>query len=150
MTEARVHRRQFHKLTAAALSGLVAGAGSVWAADEKKDKKGKKPKVNVDPALLLTEPNACRGLNVCKGKGKGGDNACAGQGACGSVEAHSCNGQNACEGQGGCGAYPGQNTCKTKGHCAVPLKKATWETARKQFEQLRKDAGEKVGPAPKG
>ena len=56
---------------------------------------------------------------------------------------------NDCKGQGGCGGYPGQNTCKSKGHCATPLKKETWAIARKQFEQLMEETGKKVGPAPK-
>jgi len=145
MQRSDVSRRGFHKLTMAAFGGMVAGAGTSAMGQEKADDK---PKVNVDPALLLSEPHVCRGLNTCKGKGKG-DHACAGQGACTSVAAHSCAGENDCKGQGGCGGYPGQNTCKGKGHCAVPLQKKTWALARKQFEQLMKDAGKKVGDAPK-
>ena len=147
MQPSNVSRRGFHKLTMAAFGGLVAGAG---ASALGQDKEAGKPKVNVDPALLLSEPHVCRGLNTCKGKGKGkGDNACAGQGACAAIAAHSCAGENACKGQGGCGGYPGQNTCKGKGHCAVPLSAKGWTLARVQFEQLMKDAGKKVGKAPK-
>ena len=84
------------------------------------------------------------------GKGKGKDNhKCAGQSSCAEVAKHDCAGENDCKGKGGCGGYPGQNTCNSKGHCAVPLGKETWKLARKQFEQLMKDAGKKVGPAPK-
>lgn len=141
-----VQRRDFHKLTMAAFGGLVAGATASMAQAQKKDEK---LKLNVDPSLLLEEPHSCKGLNTCKGKGKGEKNACAGQGACATAKAHDCKGMNDCKGQGGCGGYPGQNTCKSKGHCATPLKKETWTLARKQFEQLMEDAGKKVGPAPK-
>lgn len=101
----------------------------------------------VDPALLLQDPNVCRGLKSCKGKGKG-DHSCAGQGACATVKAHACNGMNDCKGQGGCGGYPGQNSCKEQGHCAVPLSKNSWALARKQFEHLMKDMDKKFGAAP--
>ena len=144
MSDQKVSRRNFSQLTAAALGGMLAGTGSSVMAE---DKKADKPKLSVDPSLLLTEPNSCRGLNACKGKGKG-DHNCAGQGACAAVAAHSCAGENACKGQGGCGGYPGQNTCSGKGHCAVPLSAEAWKLARKQFEQLMKDTGKKVGPAP--
>lgn len=150
MSESNVHRRRFHKLTMAAVGGLVAGAGSAFAQDKKKDKKADKPKLSVDPALLLQEPHSCRGLNMCKGQGQGEKNACAGQGACGTAKGHDCKGMNDCKGQGGCGGYPGQNTCKSKGHCAVPLSEETWALARKQFEQLMGDVGKKVGDAPEG
>ncbi|MBW3543226.1 MAG: hypothetical protein KY476_23475 [Planctomycetes bacterium] len=145
MSDTTLGRRDFHKLTAAAFTGLVAGAGTSALAQ---DDDGKK-KLTVDPLLLSQEPHVCRGLNTCKGKGKGGDNACAGQGACTSVAAHACNGQNDCKGQGGCGGYPGQNTCKEKGHCNVPLKKNIWTHARTQFEEVMADLGKKVGKPPK-
>jgi hypothetical protein len=145
MHRTTLKRREFHKLTAAAFGGLLAGSGGVVAAQEKK--KEEKPKILVDPALLLEEPHVCRGLNTCKGKGE--KNACAGQGTCAVVKEHSCNGENDCKGQGGCGGYPGQNTCEGKGHCAVPLKKETWAIARKQLEHLMADAGKKLGAAPK-
>ena len=126
--------------------GVVAGAiggKPVSAADDKESG------IKVDPALLLKgDPNVCRGLNACKGKGKG-SHSCAGQASCAAVKAHDCAGVNDCKGQGGCGGYPGQNTCKGHGHCAVPLGKDSWTLARKQFEQLMKDAGKKVGAAPK-
>lgn len=142
-----LQRRDFHKLALASLGG-VAAAGSVGGTASAAQKK-KKSKIAVDPGLLLSEPHTCRGLNTCKTKGAGGGNACAGQGACASVKAHVCAGKNDCKGQGGCGGYPGQNTCKGKGHCAVKLSKATWKLARKQFEELMKGMGKKVGKAPK-
>lgn len=146
MQNPNVKRRDFHKLTMAALGGMLAGTASPVAGQDQGE--GQQPKVNVDPALLLQEPHVCRGLNNCKGKGKGGKNDCAGQGACAVVSSHSCNGQNDCKAQGGCGGYPGQNTCKGKGHCAVPLTDETWKTARKQFEHLYKDMDKKLGKAP--
>jgi hypothetical protein len=62
---------------------------------------------------------------------------------------NACKRLNTCKGTGGYGGYPGQNTCKGKGECGVPLKAETAKSARKQFEQLMKAAGKKVGPAPK-
>lgn len=147
MRPTALKRREFHRLTAAAFGGLLAGTGGIAVAQEKKEEESK---LKVDPALLLAEPHVCRGLNTCKGKGQGEQNACAGQGACAVVKEHSCNGENDCKGMGGCGGYPGQNTCKGKGHCAVPLKKETWAIARKQLEHLMADMGKKVGEAPKG
>ncbi len=141
-----VSRRNFSALITAALGGAVAGVSPAAFAAKV---EGDKVKVFVDPALMLSgEANVCRGLNQCKGKGKG-DHECAGLAACASAEAHVCKGHNACKAQGGCGGYPGQNTCKEKGHCAVPLEDKTWALARKQFEQLMKDAGRKFGNAPK-
>lgn len=138
MEDSKWSRREFERLSVAALSGLLAGAGSadnVQAAEAK--------------SRLLEEPHVCRGLNTCKGKGGGGKNACAGQGQCATADAHSCGGQNACKGQGGCGAKPGENACKGMGSCSVPLHEGAWEKARKHFEAAMKKAGKKVGPAPK-
>jgi len=143
MPETNVKRSDFHQLTVAAFGGILAGSGSVLGAEQEK------PKILVDPALLLQEPHVCRGLNTCKGKGQGEKNACAGQGACAVVKAHTCAGTNECKGQGGCGGYPGQNTCKGHGHCAVPLSDKTWAIARKQLEHLMKDMDKKIGSAPK-
>lgn len=144
MAETNLQRRQFSRWTVAALGGLVAGAsGSKLAAQEEKDDK-----LPIDPNLLLKAPNTCKGLNSCKGEGKG-THACAGQSSCATVGKHECAGMNDCKGQGGCGGYPGQNTCKGKGHCAVPLGADTWKLARKQFEEVAKLKGVKIGPAPK-
>jgi hypothetical protein len=66
--------------------------------------------------------------------GKGGGNACRGQGACATLEAHACGGQNECKGQGGCGEDVGMNKCKGKGGCHVPLMTTAWETLRKRRE----------------
>ncbi|MBW3539510.1 MAG: hypothetical protein KY476_04505 [Planctomycetes bacterium] len=149
MNDPTLKRRDFHRLTAAAFGGLLAGTGSAFAQDAKpKAREDDKPKHNVDVDHLLKEPHVCRGLNTCETKGKGGENACAGQGNCAAVKAHSCNGMNDCAGQGGCGGYPGQNTCKGKGHCAVPLSKTTWAIARKQFEHLMGEVDKKIGKAP--
>lgn len=143
MNDLNLDRRGFGKFAVAAAGGLLAGMNTseVQAKDQKAD-------LGVDPALLLADPNTCKGLNTCKGKGKG-QHECAGRGSCATVKAHSCAGENDCKGKGGCGGYPGQNTCKGKGECAVPLSADAWKLARKQFEQLMKATGKKVGPAPK-
>jgi len=131
-------RRDFlNKLAVGSIAGLAAGSATLSAAD----KKDEKP-------IILQDPNVCRGLNTCKDKGKG-DHECAGQAYCATAEAHSCKGQNACKGQGGCGSSAGQNACKGKGECAVPLSDKAWKKARKAFEKAAKEAGIKVGPAPK-
>lgn len=144
MDEKNVSRRNFSRLSLAAAAGMVAASGVAMAQKEKKKDGAAYP---VDPALLLQDPNVCRGLNTCKGKGKG-DHTCAGSGACATAEAHACNGHNVCKGQGGCGGYPGQNNCKEHGHCAVPLSKESWALARKQYEHLMTDLGQKFSPAP--
>jgi hypothetical protein len=154
MRDETLRRRDFGKMTVAAFGGLLAGCAASnepggQKANGEAAAEGDAPKVNVDPALLLVEPHVCRGLNTCKGKGKGGENACAGQGACASAKAHTCHYENECKGQGGCGGYPGQNTCKGKSLCAVPVSADTWKLARMQFEELMKAAGKKVGAAPK-
>jgi hypothetical protein len=144
----RVSRRIFSQnLTIAALGGLAAGA---LGQDASKPAPAPALKCNIDPTLLVgAEPHVCRGLNSCKGKGKGGGNACAGQGNCATAPTISCSTNNECKGKGGCGGYPGQNTCKAQGECAVPLKKDIWEIARKQYEQMMKLNKRKFGSAPK-
>jgi len=133
-------RRDFGRFTGAALSGLV--LGSSWVATAA-DKKGAN-----DPANILSDPHVCRGLNTCKGKGKGGDNSCAGTGQCATAKAHSCHAENACKGQGGCGANPGENACKGQGSCEIPLSEKTWKKARKTFEAQMAKQSKKVGAAP--
>ena len=137
---ARLSRRDFNKLTMAAVGGVLLGASAASRAAGKDDH---------DPALLLGEKHVCRGINTCKGKGKGGANSCAGEGNCAISEAHSCKGSNACKGQGGCGEYPGQNTCKGQGSCEVPLDDKSWKKARKAFEAQMKKDGKTFGDAPK-
>jgi hypothetical protein len=143
------HRRDFHKLAAAALGGLVAGAGLVRAADKDKDAKDEPKKKDPDKPLLLQEPHVCRGLGSCKGEAKGGKNSCAGQGDCATAKAHVCKGHNDCAGLGGCGEHPGENKCKGMGECAVPLKADAWKKARANYEAAMKKAGNKFGDAPK-
>lgn len=138
-----LNRRDFQRLTAAAVGGLLAGAGasSSFAADAAPKKDAKK-----NP--LLGEPHVCRGINMCKSLGSTKDNACAGQGACATAKAHSCHADNECRGQGGCGAKPGENNCKGMGECAVPMNAKAWKKARARFEELMGKEGKKVGPAP--
>lgn len=145
MSNSDLKRRDFTKLAMAAMSGMVAGAGTNSLEAQEKKNEGE---LTMDPALLAKEPHVCRGLNTCQGKGKG-ENECAGKGACASVKEHACNSMNDCKGQGGCGGYPGQNTCQGKGHCAVPLKKEVWKLARKQFEEVMEDKGIQVGEPSK-
>ena len=132
-----ISRRDFHKLTSAALGGMVAGT-MIGCTSEVKEAKAA-------PA----EPHACRGLNECKGQGADKKNACAGQGTCSTAKEHACGGQNECKHQGGCGEAPGYNDCKTKGGgCAVPMKDAMWDKARKYFEDQMKKEGKQIGAAP--
>jgi len=143
MGQSDLNRRDFHKLTAAALGGLVAGASVLRAvADEPKSKDPKKP-------LLLQEPHICRGLNpTCKGEVAGKKHDCAGQAHGPTVKEHACKGHNDCAGEGGCGEKPGENKCKGMGECAVPLKDKAWKQARKNFEAAMKKAGKSFGDAP--
>jgi hypothetical protein len=137
----RLSRRSFGRFTSAAIGGLM--LGSTAAALRAAEGKGTN-----DPANILLDPHVCRGLNTCKGKGKGKDNSCAGTGKCATAEAHTCHGDNACKGQGGCGEHPGENSCKGHGACGVPLDDKTWKKARKTFEAQMTKKGEKFGAAP--
>jgi hypothetical protein len=144
MRESELNRRDFQRLTAAAVGGLLAGAAagsSALAADAA-------PKKDKDKNPMLGEPHVCRGINMCKGLGATKDNACAGQGACATAKAHTCHTHNECRGQGGCGMTPGENSCKGKGECGVPMSSKTWKKARARFEELMAKEGKKVGPAP--
>ena len=145
MAREDLNRRDFNRLAAAAFGGLVVGAGMAQAQDKKDEEPKPKSK---DKNPLLQEPHVCRGLNTCKGKGKGGKNDCAGMSECATAKAHTCSADNACRGLGGCGAMPGENNCKGMGECAVPLSEKAWKTARKRFEDLMAKDGKKVGPAP--
>jgi hypothetical protein len=147
MENSDLNRRDFQRLTAAAVGGLLAGTAlgkSAFAADE-----GKPPQKDKKKNPLLGEPHVCRGINMCKSLGAGKDNACAGQGSCATAKAHTCHFKNECRGQGGCGAKPGENECKGKGECGVPMGSKAWKSARARFEELMKKEGKEVGPAPK-
>jgi len=126
-------RRDFNRLTTAALGGLLGGAVL-----------GCQPPGGAPVAAEDKEKHVCRGLNECKTAA----NECAGQGQCSTVEAHACGSHHECKGQAGCGATPGENDCKGKGGCAVPLAEHAWGTARENFEKRMKAAGKKFGPAP--
>ena len=158
MKRPELNRRDFNRLTMAALGGMVAGTVAGCGGDDE-EPAGGDPVTGGDPqteadghdvALLMEEPHVCRGLNTCKGKCVGEKNECAGQGTCATVSEHSCHETNECKGQGGCGEYPGQNSCKTKGECAVPLSDKAWATARPAFEEAMQAAGNDVGAAPAG
>lgn len=147
-------RRQV--LTFAALSGLLAAPALAVAAPEgPKPPEGARGKVKPPDAYnpLLIEPHVCRGLNTCKGKGRDGKNACAGQGACYTAPENTCGGMNDCRGLGACdrppqAGYPGENTCKGQGGCEVPMlpkKVEMWKKARMRFEALMQEQGRKVG-----
>jgi hypothetical protein len=160
MNDQTLNRRQLHRLTLAALGGLVTGSlagcgGSGTPSPQEKAAadKGEKGEKETGTASatprLLQDPHVCRGINTCKNKGKKGTtNECAGQANCATVTAHDCNGMNDCKGQGGCGEHPGENECKGKGGCEVPLSDKTWPKARKRFEELMTKAGQKFGQAP--
>jgi hypothetical protein len=149
MENSELNRRDFERLTAAAMGGLLAGAAALgkaaFGADEKDDKVPQKDKKK-NP--ILGEPHVCRGINMCKGLGASKDNACAGQGTCATAKAHLCHYKNECRGQGGCGANPGENECKGKGECGVPMASGAWKKCRARFEALMKKEGKTVGPAP--
>ncbi|MEX0727067.1 MAG: hypothetical protein WEB58_20455 [Planctomycetaceae bacterium] len=162
------NRRDFHRLTLSALGGMFAGAAAGCSSDKEaapppangtapatdgattpaKDEPGTAAVAAVDEPLILQEPHVCRGLNTCKGKGKGGDNACAGQGSCATAVEHTCAGANECKGQGGCGKDPGQNSCKGEGGCNVPLMESIWDDARTAFEKAMKAKERDFGAAP--
>ena len=82
MKDRAIDRRDFHKMTTAALSGIAAGAVLGC-------RKGGEPVMMRPPenAVAAAELHLCRGLNECKGKGKSGDNDCRGQGTCATAKA---------------------------------------------------------------
>lgn len=162
-----VTRRDFSKLTVAAVAGMLAGTagcsndkpaaskvptpdlgkpeGSTDAKPEPAAEKG------TDEKVAKAEVHLCRGLNACKGQGGGkskGENACAGQGDCATVKEHSCGGENECKGLGGCGASAGANECKGKGGCHVPLMDEAWKTVRTAFEKKMTEQSKKFGNPP--
>ncbi len=138
MVKQSIDRRDFHKLTTAALGGLAAGAVLGCG------KKGGQ----VTSTAAAAELHLCRGLNDCKGQGRDGKNSCRGQGTCATAKEHSCGGQNDCKGLGGCGEDAGANACKGKGGCHVPLMESAWDTLRKKKEAEWTEKKLEVGPAP--
>jgi hypothetical protein len=157
MDDLGLNRRDFHRLTVAALGGVVAGTVA-GCSEEKKPAPapgtGAPSAARTEPAkpagdevAVAGEPHACSGLNACKGQGAGGKNDCAGQGDCATKAwYHSCSGQNDCKGQGGCGSEATQNDCKGQGKCNIPLMKSAWESARKHFEETMEKEGKKFSP----
>ncbi len=139
MKSSKLNRRDFGKLSAAAFGGMVAGASVLHLGTQE---------ASAAESHLLSGKNVCRGLNHSCGGHKGGDNKCAGQGACATATAHACHTHNDCKGQGGCGSNPGENDCKGQGKCAVPLSDGAWKKARANFEKAMTAAGKKFGPAP--
>jgi len=149
MDQRSIDRRDFHKLTTAALSGLAAGtlAGC-----------GKGRPVSMTPppagpsgeggAVAKADIHLCRGLNDCKGLGKDAKNDCRGQGTCATAKEHTCGGQNECKGLGGCGDDVGANDCKTKGGCHVPLMDDAWDKLRKKKEAEWQEKKLPAGAAP--
>jgi hypothetical protein len=172
MDQSDLNRRDFHRLTMAAFGGAL--TGSIAGCGSNAPPAGPVPPAKSETAAAATtaEPTAavaasdsvaalensiaavgvekhlCRGLNACKGHGAGGDNACAGQGSCTTLEHHACGGENKCKGQGGCGENALENECSQKGGCHVPLMDHVWKKARKIFEAKMKKAGTEFGEAP--
>jgi hypothetical protein len=139
MKNPELNRRDFGRLTAAALGGAM--AGSLLGDRALRAAEAAKP----DDSHWLKDPHICCGLNTCKGHGKGASNDCAGMGRCATVEAHGCSGENTCAGLG----PSGENSCKGKGSCAVPVTGEGWKKARTSWEAAMNKAGKKFGPAPK-
>ncbi len=135
-----VNRRDFTKLTVAAMGGMVAGSlvGCGNGKSESEQPGGPHPAL-----AAFGDVHVCKGLNSCEGKGKGGKNKCAGQSECATTPnaPHACGGKNACKNQGGCGDTVASNPTKDKTGCAVPLSKDSWENAYKKFEAAMKEAG---------
>lgn len=146
-----LNRRDFGKLAGAALAGMAAanttgcGPAATPSGEAPAATATDTPAPASESKLAL---HLCRGLNECKGQGRGEDNACAGQGNCATVAEHLCGGQNECKGWGGCGGSPAENDCKGQGHCAVPLMDSAWKKLRQKFEKQMADKGVDVGAAP--
>lgn len=157
MQDNGLDRRDFHKLTVAALGGMIAGT-TIGCGTNPPATNQPATTAKVDPVeaaslsdaekRIIIEPHTCRGLNSCKNLGRSKENACAGQGTCATIADASCSGMNDCKGQGGCGEDPAMNSCKGKGGCHVPLMEGAWTKARKSFEVAMKKSGKTVGAAP--
>jgi hypothetical protein len=145
MASRRLDRRDFHKLTSAALGGLA--AGSILGCGKTPGNK-EIAAANGQQEAAKAEVHLCRGLNECKGQGKDGQNSCRGQGTCATAKEHSCGGQNECKGLGGCGETVGANECKTHGGCHVPLMESAWETLRMKKEVEWGEKKLEAGAAP--
>src|SRR5262245_46122873 len=145
MDERELDRRDFHKLTTAALGGLAAGA--VLGCSKPGGNLAGKPAAG-EGAVAKVDVHLCRGLNDCKGQGKGGENACRGQGACATAKEHTCGGKNECKGLGGWGEKVGANDCKGRGGCQVPLMDDAWSTLRKRKEPEWTEKKLEAGAAP--
>jgi hypothetical protein len=141
MSQNSLDRRDFNRLTAAALGGLA--AGPAWGCN-----KGGGGPAAVETTEAKADVHLCRGLNDCKGQGKDGKNECRGQGNCATAKEHSCGGQNECKGLGGCGENAGANECKGHGGCHVPLMEGAWETLRKRKETEWSDKKLEFNPPP--
>lgn len=147
-------RREFHRMTVAALGGMVAGTTIGCGTPPASKQPAGEPVAAAGAVLtdaeqlIIDDPHTCRGLNSCKNKGRGKENACAGQGTCASVADHTCGGNNDCKGQGGCGDLPGMNSCKGRGACHVPLMEEVWPKARTAFETAMTKTGKTFGAAP--
>jgi hypothetical protein len=150
-------RRDFNRLTLAAVGGLIAGLGQSEQKALADDKKKTSSSKNKKPTAPTKEIHVCRGLNSCKGQGVDWDfdgdgkletNACAGGGACATAKHVSCNGENDCKGQGGCGNTAGDNACKGQGKCHVPLTTDAWKKARARFEARMKKENKLFSDAP--
>ena len=142
MSNSEIDRRTFNQLTAAALGGIAAGSLAGCGGD----KPAAKPASTGTSAVA--DVHLCRGLNDCKGKGKGGDNACRGQGACATAKEHTCGGKNECKLLGGCGESAGANECKGKGGCHVPLMDDAWTKLHDKLEAEWKAKKLDYGKAP--
>lgn len=148
MSQKDYTRRDFHKLSAAALSGIMA-AGTIGCGSQPAPTTTDTSDVPTGGEDTSTvAKHACRGLNQCKGQGAKGSNECAGAGTCATVEHHICGGHNDCKGQGGCGKTPGANECAGKGGCHVPMSGGMWTKARELFEERMKEKGVELSPAP--
>jgi hypothetical protein len=161
MKPSELNRRDFSKLTVAALGGMMAGSAIGCGGGE--DNVETAPATGggagggettgtetteTETTVAAAEKHVCRGLNACKGLDKDHSNACAGQGACATAEHHVCATENACKGQGGCGETAGKNECRGQGGCSVPLHGGIWETVREQFTTAMKGLDKTVGEAP--
>jgi hypothetical protein len=143
MEKSQLHRRDFNRLTAAALGGMMAGAVA-----------GCGPSSDSDAASDSTENQStagkhlCRGLNECKEQGADKENGCRGMGTCATYAHHECGLKNACKGQGGCGEEVGTNACKGKGGCSVPLMDHAWDEVREKLVAKWKQGGNEYHDPP--
>ena len=144
MDGSQMNRRDFQRLTAAALGGVI--GGSMHAPPRRCGRRHGEVAAGRTPRLSRAEH--LQGEKRLR-RDQRQERHVPAKAAAPRPRSTTAKARIPAKGQGGCGEHPGENTCKAKGSCEVPLKDKAWDKARANFEAAMKKAGKKFGPAPK-